>query len=450
MGLSFDVRRNQAIVAQALASALPPPSPIAPSDIPHFVPTCEKVKAWWDHPAKVKMLCGGNRAGKSITGVAYVCHIARTRPGSLSWACALNFDMCGILFDLMRKYFHPSEIDYINWASRGKGIPHSVIWKNESKTVFKSMDAGFRKFEGAEVDGVILLDEECKEKRIYTSCVARTTGTPGQVILTMTPLMGKTWAYHDIFQKADGEKIYAETLTLYDNTTLARDDIDFIINFYSEEETPYRVYGEWGLVTGRVYRSFSEATHVIPYNQHIIDHLKVIIRSIDFGRWKAVTWIGIDENETAFVIGEWKYDECTMDTMAEEIWAMDEQLKVAGRIDDTVTDHAFQERFELSNSGIDCTPADKAVSLGIEICRRRIRNAAGTISVFVFDTCPKLTAELELYTQDDFGKPLKGQDDHLTDTFRYNLVDLDEYCTMKYGQSPGIESAAPSVFGGGR
>jgi len=418
-----------------------------PIILPPFTPSCQKVQEWWDAPNKIKMLVGGNQSGKSTTAGAYVADYVRNHPGCLVWAVAPNFEMTKICFDKLDEYFHPDEICEPIWAAKGKGIAYSQPHKNGGRVVFKSEEAGFRKFEAAQCD-LVWIDEQLKSKMVFTSCVARTTMTGGQILLSFTPLLGKThWSYKDLFLN---DNVFSRTISLYDNIYLDPKARDMQVAFYGEEELPYRVYGEWGILEGRIYKTFNEDVHVIPFDIELFGRIQYIIRGVDFGRWKACSWVGIDHDEDAYILAEWKNDECSIQDMAEAIISIEEEFGYAfsHKIIDTHTDHAFQERFELEAHGIPCTPANKSVQLGIEIFRRRLKvHENGRPSLFVCDNCPKTIEEIESYvSKPGTQEPKKPQNDHLIDGTRYALVELDTYCEGKFGELPRIQSAGKSMF----
>lgn len=419
-------------------------------DIPEFTPSCQKVQEFWDSQDKIKMLVGANQSGKTITSAAYVADFVRNHPGCLVWAVAVNFDMTKICFDPLMELFNPAEVLEPIWAARGKGIAYSIQHVNGGTVVFKSADAGFKKFEGAQVD-LVWLDEQVRDKMVFSSCLARTTMTGGQVLLSFTPLIGKThWSYTDLFQNPS---VFSRTITLYDNHYLPAEERDAMIALYSPEEIPYRVNGEWGIMEGRVYKFFNATTHVIPRTQQLLDSLQVVIRGIDFGHHKACIWVGIDYNERAYLLAEWVGEDVTMQEMAEEIFALEREVgaSLTQKIVDTVTDHAFQERFELERHGISCTPADKSIDLGLEIVRRRLKVHDGETrpNLYICDCCPDSIAEYENYVMDaKTGKPKKPQADHLCDGSRYALVEIDDYCEFRFGVTPAelIGAAVPGDF----
>jgi phage terminase large subunit-like protein len=423
-------------------------------EIPTFTPSCKKVKKWWHSKAKIKLLVGANMSGKTETAAAYVADYTRNHSDKLIWCIAPDFDMSRICYQKLRKYFGGKNLDgeiiKKSWRARNKELPYSISHKNRTTIMFKSCETGFLKFEGAEVD-LIWADEEIAEKKIYTSCVARTTMTNGQILLSFTPLHGKTWCYHDLFMSKNPD-IYATTISLYDNIFLDPIRRDNVIRLYSSEEQEYRIYGRWGVLEGRIFKTFSESNHVIAYNQDIINHLRVIIRGIDFGRTLACTWIGLDNNEIAYVIAELKVTETTLEDFAHQIFTIEDSLNIRHRIDTTITDHAFQERLELQKYDIFCSLATKHVNNNIDIVRRRLKiQDDGSTNLMIFDHCKKLIEEILEYQYKNVrgkGKELSGEprkvNDHLVDTMLYNVAELEKYCTYAYTDMNQFISVAQS------
>lgn len=425
--------------SQTLRSTLSNYQQINPTLIPQFMPSCEKVEEWWEAPNKIKMLVGGNQSGKTTTAAAFVADYVRHHPGALVWAVAVTFDMTRICYDALMDYFHPSEVAETIWAAKGKGIAYSIKHINGAEVVFKSADAGFRKFEGAKCH-LIWCDEQIKDKMVFTSCLARTTMTQGQILLSFTPLLGQQhWSYTDLFQS---KSVFSRTITLYDNIYLHPEERDAMIELYAPEEIPYRVMGEWGILEGRVYKSFNAGVHVIPMTPELLDSIHLVIRGVDFGRHKACSWVGIDHNERAYVLEEWTGQECTIEEMADAIKAKEEAYGPAltHKIMNTQTDHSFQERFDLEKYEIFCTPANKSVDLGLTMIQRRlkVKQPENKPALYLCDTCPETISEYEnyIYANDYSMKPKKPQQDHLCDASRYALVEIDEYCSYQYGVEP--------------
>ena len=438
--------------AQTVFDRIPLETSISSSyDIPVFSPSCQQVEDWWNSDKRIKLLLGGNQSGKSTTGGAYVAAFARDHPNSLVWAVGLDFDRTRICFLKLQEYLAEEEIHLIVWASRNKGIAHSVRLTNGCEIVFKSAAAGFMKFEGDKVD-LVWIDEEIKDKQVLHSCLARTTMTQGQTVLTMTPLQGKTWLYYDYVDKQH-PNVFHTTMTLYDNPYLPKEQIDQMLSIYSPREIPYRVFGKWGIVEGIIYEEFSEETHVIPFDEAIVKRCNTVLRALDFGRTVACVWLGIDDYENLYILGDLKLVECYIEDFAALIEEKEFEigLRPLQRRQDiiTYTDHAFQERFELERYGIDCIPADKAVEVGIETVRRRLKvQEDKKVNLHILDNCQQTVDELNDYQYDKapLGKEPSGKprklNDHLSDCLRYAVVAADDYCEFRYDQY--FESAVKS------
>jgi len=265
-------------------------------------------------------------------------------------------------------------------------------------------------------------------------------------------LQGKTWVYRDLFQP-DKDNVFKTTITLYDNIYLPSAERDAMIELYSDQEKEYRVFGRWGKLEGRIYKNFNESTHVIPFDREAIcqANMPVMLRSIDFGRHLACTWVGLDRYDKAYVVGELKVKEMLLEDFATLVRKTQKELGIIDAlIDDTVTDHAFQERLELENYEIYCSPADKAVQYGIEIVRRRLKiHDDQSTNLYVMDNCVGTIEEFQDYQykivpvgHEESGEPRK-LNDHLMDTVRYNIVELEDYSSKKFAK---IESGGRSAY----
>ncbi len=111
---------------------------------------------------------------------------------------------------------------------RSTGVIDLIYLNNGSIIGFKSYDQGREKFQGTSQHW-IWLDEEAP-KEIYTECQMRLMDTEGDMFGTMTPLMGLTWVYDDIYlngskplDKQDPE-IFCIMIEWQDNPYLSETD----------------------------------------------------------------------------------------------------------------------------------------------------------------------------------------------------------------------------------
>ena len=112
-------------------------------------------------------------------------------------------------------------------------------------------------------------------------------------------------------------------------------------------------------------------------------------------------------------------------------------------IENTVCDHARQERAELEQHGIYTDAAQKDVDLSIAIMNRILKAQ----QMFVFrDRCPKLCEELENYRYADTRggdkeQPLKVND-HSVDAARYAVMyafgDTWEFVAPEHGEQSAV------------
>ena len=145
---------------------------------PPYDPACNRLWKFHQSTAKIRLLLGGNRSGKSETGGYELVSLARRYPGEMFWACSNTLDSIGLyVWPKIKKYLHPAEIKTIAWASRVKDIPSQVRLQNGSIFVFKTYDQKRERFQGAAVKA-IWLDEEC-DRGLFLECLARTTDSRG-------------------------------------------------------------------------------------------------------------------------------------------------------------------------------------------------------------------------------------------------------------------------------
>ncbi len=459
MGLSFDVRRNQAIVAQALASALPPPSP---SSLPLYDPSCQKAIDFHGSEAKIRALFGGNRASKSETGGFELVKKARQYPGETFWACAISVDKVKIVAKKIMKYLDPAEIKDIAWSNRSRRIPSMIRLTNEVEIEFKTYKSGVEAFAGESCRG-IWLDEDpaCAipgGEEIFVEALQRTTDCGGQIWLTATPVLGKNWMYRRIFMQNNTPDIACWTVSLLENKHIPLEEKERVRRLMTEDEIERRFFGVFTTLEGAVFKELDEAIHYIPFFQIPCDWR--IISGIDLGYVNAFCYLmaALSPDDELYFFAEHYQNEMLLKDHAQIIRKMEldvslftgSPMNLSGIPENRLCDHDRQERAELEECGIWTEAADKDVHFSIERINRLLKpKQNGRPSFFVMDSCPNLQREMQNYRykevragSEDKEQPIK-ENDHAVDAARYITL----YC---FPESMGgeIESAAPSVFGG--
>lgn len=189
-----------------------------------------------------KFAFGGNRSGKTLTLIYIIfllsCGLYTPRGKKRKkkynvWISSLDANLTKqVIVPLMRKIIPYGWLkinENRNWAKINSSFGVSV------KIDFKSADAGREKYQGASVD-LIGLDEEHPEE-IYKECLMRILDCQGQILTTMTPLMGMTWIYQYSRNK------FNITLPTNANPILRQADIDLLTAGFTEKEKKMRLEG---------------------------------------------------------------------------------------------------------------------------------------------------------------------------------------------------------------
>ena len=170
--------------------------------------------------AKIRLLTGANRAGKSDVGALDVqiratgiipdsikeqYPVEMIRPNGLYWASSLTFTASrDISLPKILKFCPKKEYNSFNKEDK------KLFLKNGTIIQLKSADQGREKYQGVSCFGE-WFDEEHPED-IYDEGYMRTTDCGGWVTLTFTPVEGLTWAYQKLFKKA---KYYVTSVNIH-------------------------------------------------------------------------------------------------------------------------------------------------------------------------------------------------------------------------------------------
>ena len=231
---------------------------------------CQKRNRW---------VFGGNRSGKTECGAVETVWMARgihpyrqNRANTEGWVVSLSQ---GVQREVAQrkvlKYLNPDWIvDIVMSSGRAdtpeRGVIDCISVKNVfggiSRILFKSCEMGRAKFQGASLD-YVWFDEEPPED-IYYECMMRVADKKGDLFGTMTPLMGRTFVYEQIYLNPTcDEQIWYEFMEWADNPYLDGGEIDRLSKTLSSEELDARRYGRFASNKGMVYREFDERVNVI-------------------------------------------------------------------------------------------------------------------------------------------------------------------------------------------
>ncbi len=218
--------------------------------------------------------------------------------------------------------------------------------------------------------------------------------------------------------------------TPYDNPHLSADYLQTLESL-SGIKRRRMLDGIWCSADGAVYEIFDEDTHVIDRMPDGWEGWPVY-RSIDFGYTNpfACLWATMDYDGRIIVFKVRKVAQVTIPGHAEAIKAAHD-----GPVDWTVADPEDADgRAQLAAHGIPTVPATKAVSIGIQAVKDRLKIAGdGKPRIyFLTGACSDLVEEIQSY---EWAPAVDGRaekevpvklNDHLLDALRYLVMRVDK------------------------
>lgn len=246
---------------------------------------------------KHKMAIAGNRAGKTDVGVVddlIQCVDAACLPSWLArfkcWEPPFKLrvivgGLSEVLYGVMiPKWRALTPADQL----RGGGFDEAfdktlrVLWfRNGSSVQFMSSDQDVEKFAGADLDRVHF-DEEPPPPNgfaIFRENRKRLIDRAGQLMFTMTPLLGLTWTYDEVYLRRNEPRFHVEQWSMLDNPHLPEEEVaEEIAACRTEKERRAVIEGEFVHFRGRVLEQFDEDHDVVdPPARGLVQGLDVLI-----------------------------------------------------------------------------------------------------------------------------------------------------------------------------
>jgi len=282
----------------------------------------------------------------------------------------------------------------------------------ESIVQFQSYDQGREAFQATARD-VVWQDEE-PPLSVHNECLIRTMTTRGLVMLTFTPLKGRSDTVNSIFEKAEKGSAKIVTATWDDAPHLSEQDKSELMAALPPYQRDARSKGIPQLGSGAVYP--------VPETDFLVDPFMIPKHyrrayGMDVGwNYTAACWGAYDpEHDVLYITHDYKRSQAEPSSHADAI-------RVKG-VKKGVIDPASQGRSQDDGKklvdlyrmlGLDLTLADNAVEAGIFEFYQRLT----TGRLKVFKTCQAFLEEYRLYRRDEKGRIVK-ENDHVLDAARY-------------------------------
>ncbi len=274
---------------------------------------------------KVKIGTAGNQAGKTQIGIIddliQLCDRDSLPPWLQQYKCweppfrlrvvtmDLNSHLFGVFIPKFQEWCPKDQLQGGSWESAFNKTRRVLTFKNGSTVQFLSADQDREVHQGATLDRVHF-DEEPPPPNgydIYKESRFRVMAREGQLMFTMTPLLGLSWSYDELWlRKSDpDENIAGFQWSLLDNIHIPEAAIkQEIASCRSEREYKARILGDFTSFRGRVLEQFQDEKHIVDIDRKVIRNLDVIV-GIDPGLSKGgVVFCGFDKENRMVVFDE--------------------------------------------------------------------------------------------------------------------------------------------------
>lgn len=443
----------------------------------------------------VRILAGGNRSGKSHSGVAEACAAALgyrpwvlrelsipapekpwLRPGTLP-EDALVFNGAGVRIAVPAEVLLVSGLPFKKgvgevlhtkvkqligpfikqeWMAHG-GVPACVELKNGSRLHYGSDEQDDMAFEGTNYS-YIAIDEPIK-KRHYTAIRRGAIDQFARIHLTFTPIgSNAAWIFKDLYQEKDRSKVEVFNCSIFDNQFLPPQAIEEFVNdpTLSDLEKQARLYGRFMHLSDRIYIQFNAEVHVIPpFKIPYHWYIGMAVDPHSIKPW-AIAYYAVSPRGDIYFFKEWptadftklRRDSRSISEYAQLIRQLDADLPISARFMDpnyatraeTVRGHYIPSLdAELSRYGLafDCHINDD-----LEYGEAKVRNllayyqdrpvdALNRPRLYFFEDCHNLIRSMEFYSF----KVIRGTDNEPDESKRdetfKDFCDVIRYTAVK-------------------
>lgn len=354
----------------------------------------------------VKAFLGGNRSGKTTAGIVddliqavdRECLSEHLRPAKRwepPFKCRIvtpdfTSTMEGVVFDKLRMLAPKPQLLGGSWEKAYDKQNRKLRFANGSWFDFMTFEQDLDKFGGAALHRVHY-DEEPPEA-IRKECRMRLIDYGGDEVLTMTPLLGMSWSFDQVYERRLEPEVTVVEVDMDENPHLNEEAKEMVLQGLTEEERKARKEGKYVHFAGLVFPEFT-SDHVVPPVSK--EHLKgqTVVVGIDPGiGFSGASFIGFDSENAAVVFDELFLKNQTVEGLCSAIkdrvahWGLEPDYYVIdpSARNRTLT-NAEQVEAEFARHGIYCVHGQNAVEPGVFQIKRRLQ--ADPPSLVVAENC---------------------------------------------------------------
>lgn len=429
---------------------------------------------------KRRVFVGGNRAGKTTSGVAAdiidLCdaeaippHLRRYKrwhgPVHMFFVGVNSRAIDTIAIPAFQKWVPKAQLVGGRWDRAYNKELKRLTFKNGSWLQFMTHEMEVAAFQGAALHRVHFDEEPLFDhgKRVWDECMARLIDHGGDVLVTMTPTNGMTWLFDEVYapweEVAQGDEAafvemgeqgvtYLCVVDMDDNPTLNEEGKAEALAGYDEANRAARKSGRFVSFEGKIFDTFSRARHVVPA-QVALDHAKGalvqrVIGGLDpgFRHMAGAVWVALD-HEGVWVFAEEALKETVVSAVAGRIHIRSQELEVkpeAWVADPAIErrDHqtGLSDRAAYAKAGIRTALGVNDVRPGINRIRLLLEAREGDEKLpllHVSADCEELIRQFGRYrwkmqkrAENAAPEAPVKRDDHLLDALRYAVMALPD------------------------
>lgn len=405
-----------------------------------------------------RLLLGGNRAGKTVSGATEASywltgsHPYQSTPEPPIFGRGVSVDieqgLKKIMLPELARWIPTSLLVSGSWEQSYDKQSRVLTLANGSRMDFLTSEMDTEKHAGTSRH-FCWLDEEPPES-IFNENMLRLVDVQGHWWLTMTPVLGMTWVYRRYYEPMVEGVETDETRSFEyfsapseNNPFLPEGALDTMLAGMSSEEREARKYGKFVAASGLVYPSFNPAIHVIPR----IDPAGVVhqvITGMDHGLRNPTAWLwAYVDNEGRIVIFHEYYEaERTITEHATNVTFWERANGIYPRVGYRVGDPSIAQRNPVNGESVqsEYSRDDVFIGLGnndVPYGLNRVRRLLDTGGLLITTDCNRLIRELHSYRWSQFSS-MKAREakqprempekknDHAVDALRYLVCSRPE------------------------
>jgi len=427
--------------------------------------------------AKGKLFIGGNRSGKTTSGViedlkwATKRHEYRNLPSEPIRGRVVAVDFIngvdGIILPEIARWLPASDLINGSWTESWDSEHRTLTLANKSFIEFRSYDQDLEKFSGTSRH-FVHFDEE-PPKDIFTECKMRLIDTGGSWWITMTPVEGMTWVYDDVYLPGivgDPSLLVVEVDTT-ENPVLQRAEIEQIMQGLDRDEIEARIHGKFVQLGGLIYKHFNPELHVIdPLDPSILRDWEWGA-TLDHGFTNPTAWLWVATKDNRHIIFDEHYiSEQTVDYHANSV-----HLKNADHLRppdiyigdpsirnrDAITGTSIHEEYAKRGIGIVLGNNDVVAGVNRVATLLKPTGEGGKPRLLITRNCVNLITEMTRYRWKTYAnkriqKSNNNQEiahkknDHACDALRYWIMSRPDFGSDNISQTPVNVINAPTVY----